>query len=645
MEIGGTEQLEAQITPSNASNQKVTWESSDPEVVSVDESGLVTALAEGSAQVTVTTEDGQLSDVCEFTVVKVLPRNVALNAEASAEGHNPNEEPGKAVDGSTSTKWCLDGKGNTLTLDLGAKYTIDRWVLVSAGIAESTDFNTRGCTLQMSENGEEWTDVDVVTDNTATTMERTVEPFTTRYVRLVVDEPVQPNAASWAVAARIHELELWGVPAPVPVESVTLDFEELELTEGDTAQLTAVIEPADAENQNITWTSDDETVAYVDAQGLVTAVSAGRAVITVTTEDGSFTAECLVKVKAEKPVSKNTLEYFLNEAKTHWDNGDADDCVQSVQDLFKEAIAEGEAVMADEYVTREEVQSAALKLMKAVQALNMKAADKMDLEMAVELAEMIDLDDYVSAGQQAFTDALAAAEDVLDDGDAMQPEADSAWNALVNAMSELRLKADKTVLETILNEAADLDLTLYTEETAAVYNMALASAMAVYADPEISVEDQQIVDDAVTALRSAADGLVLKPDDGDAGNTGSGDTQEPDDEDAGNTGSGDTQEPDDGDAGNAGSSDTQEPDDGDAGNAGSGDTQKPDDGNTGNAGNQGSSTQTAANGNAGNNHSSSGGASADKAAKTGDTAPLTGLLALIMVSGAAVAVTLRKRSR
>ena len=124
--------------------------------------------------------------------------------------------------------------------------------------------------------------------------------------------------------------------------------------------------------------------------------------------------------------------------------------------------------------------------------------------------------------------------------------------------------------------------------------MALASAMTVYADPEISVEDQQIVDDAVAALRSAADGLVLKPDDG----------------------SGDTQEPDDGDAGN-----------------------------TGNAGNQGSSTQTPANGNAGNNHSSSGGVSADKAAKTGDAAPLAGMLALILISGAAVTVTLRKRSR
>ena len=78
------------------------------------------------------------------------------------------------------------------------------------------------------------------------------------------------------------------------------------------------------------------------------------------------------------------------------------------------------------------------------------------------------------------------------------------------------------------------------------------------------------------------------------------------------------------------------------GNTGSGDTQKPDDGN---AGNQGSSTQTPANGNAGNNHSSSGGVSADKAAKTGDAAPLAGMLALILISGAAVTVTLRKRSR
>ena len=67
--------------------------------------------------------------------------------------------------------------------------------------------------------------------------------------------------------------------------------------------------------------------------------------------------------------------------------------MESVKKLFEEAVAEGEAVMADENATRDEVMDAAYKLMKAVQALGMKAADKTDLEMAVELAGMIDLED------------------------------------------------------------------------------------------------------------------------------------------------------------------------------------------------------------------------------------------------------------
>lgn len=603
MEIGGTEQLEAVITPSNASNQNVTWKSSDPEIVAVDDNGLVTAMTEGNAQVTVTTEDGELSDVCEITVVKVLPRNVALNAEASAAGHNPNEEPSKAVDGSTATKWCLDGKGNILTLDLGADYTIDRWVLVSAGIAESTDFNTRGCTLQMSEDGEEWTDVDVVTDNTATTMERAVEPFTARYVRLIVDEPVQPNAASWATAARIHELELWGIPAPVAVEGVSLDYEELELTEGEAAQLTATVVPEDSDNPNVTWTSSDETVAIVDDQGFVTTIAPGEAVITVTTVDGGFTAECFVKVQPEKPVSKNTLEYFLNSAKEHLANGDVDDCVQSIKDLFDEAIAEGEAVMADEYATREEVMNASVKLMKAVQAIDMKAADKTDLEMAVELAEMIDLTDYIDAGQQEFTDALAAANAVLADGDAMQAETDNAWNALVDAMANLRLKADKAALEDLLNEVAGLDLTQYTEESAAVFRTALASAQAVLEDDALTEDDQETVDNAVAALMSARDGLTAKADD--SGN---------------------------------GSQD---------GNA---DVNQGGNENNNSSGTDGNKSGTAAGSNDGNNTGGSksgtdSGTAAGKAAKTGDVVPVTTLILLAIISGTAIIAAARRRTR
>lgn len=230
-----------------------------------------------------------------------------------------------------------------------------------------------------------------------------------------------------------------------------------------------------------------------------------------------------------EPVSKKTLEYFLNSAKAHVENGDTEDCIQEVKDLFTEAIAEGEAVMADENATRDEVMNVSFKLMKAIHALNFKGADKTDLEMAVEIAEMIDLGKYVEAGQKEFTDALAEAKEVLADGSTGQEKVDAAWDALVTAMENLRLKADKSVLEDLLNEASGMDLDSYTEESAAAFRTALASAKAVFADSTLTVEDQQAVDEAVTALRQAKAGLVEKStgtdDPADTGNTGNNGNQ------------------------------------------------------------------------------------------------------------------------
>lgn len=88
----------------------------------------------------------------------------------------------------------------------------------------------------------------------------------------------------------------------IPVASVALDQEELSLVAGENETLTASILPLVASNQKVTWTSSDDTVATVDENGVVTAVSAGTAVITVTTEDGSLTASCTVTV-APKPSS------------------------------------------------------------------------------------------------------------------------------------------------------------------------------------------------------------------------------------------------------------------------------------------------------------------------------------------------------
>ncbi len=81
----------------------------------------------------------------------------------------------------------------------------------------------------------------------------------------------------------------------VHVTGVTLNKATLSLETGASATLSATVVPANADNQNVTWSSSTNKVT-VSNTGKVTAVSAGSAVITVTTADGSKKATCTVTV-------------------------------------------------------------------------------------------------------------------------------------------------------------------------------------------------------------------------------------------------------------------------------------------------------------------------------------------------------------
>ncbi|WP_049869107.1 S-layer homology domain-containing protein [Paenibacillus sp. D9] len=82
-----------------------------------------------------------------------------------------------------------------------------------------------------------------------------------------------------------------------PVTSITLEPSVLELTEGETATLHAIIAPADASNQGVSWTSSNNLVAEVN-DGVVQARKAGEATVTATTYDGGFKATAMIKVNA-----------------------------------------------------------------------------------------------------------------------------------------------------------------------------------------------------------------------------------------------------------------------------------------------------------------------------------------------------------
>ena len=82
---------------------------------------------------------------------------------------------------------------------------------------------------------------------------------------------------------------------PIEVTGVSLNKTSTSISVGDTETLTATVAPANALNKAVTWTSSNTSVATV-SNGVVTAVAAGSATITVTTTDGSFTATCAVTV-------------------------------------------------------------------------------------------------------------------------------------------------------------------------------------------------------------------------------------------------------------------------------------------------------------------------------------------------------------
>lgn len=86
------------------------------------------------------------------------------------------------------------------------------------------------------------------------------------------------------------------VREPIPVTGVTLNQTSLRLNPGDTAQLTATVAPANADDKTVTWNSDNTSVATVDENGLVTAVAGDGATAKITAMAGAEKAECTVSV-------------------------------------------------------------------------------------------------------------------------------------------------------------------------------------------------------------------------------------------------------------------------------------------------------------------------------------------------------------
>ncbi len=202
-------------------------------------------------------------------------------------------------------------------------------------------------------------------------------------------------------------------------------------------------------------------------------------------------------------ISTAVLEYALGLA----NKADTRGVIKSVVERFEALKSQAEDILTraakgDNTLTQEMVDQTWKDLISVMQYLSFKQGDKEDLVKVIELADSLDLSKYLEEGQDAFNETLSAAEAVNADGDAMQEEVDSAWKALLKAMSDLRLKPSKAALEALIASAETVSLADAKEADAAMFRTALADAKAVYVNEQATEEE---VKTAVDTLAAAMD--------------------------------------------------------------------------------------------------------------------------------------------
>lgn len=263
IEYGTDDKAEQEKIAEAASKLNLTWTSSDETVATVDETGLVTAVGAGEADVTVSVADANISSTTHIKVV-ILPTGVEVPETLSLE---LNGEATKALGAKMTPEDATDVKLAYLSSDESVATVDESGNVTAVGVGE--------CTITTT----------IVADTTATAEDAGVDSE-----MLVVPENAKAETK---------------VTVGKAIESITLDSNEGVLTVGNTHTIKATVFPEDATDKAVTWKSSDESIATVDAEGNVTAKDTGNVTIMAVNSDGdvSSTYELTVNKAAAKPAT------------------------------------------------------------------------------------------------------------------------------------------------------------------------------------------------------------------------------------------------------------------------------------------------------------------------------------------------------
>ena len=265
-EKGATKQLSANVYPSDAENTKLTWSSSNTNVATVNQNGLVTAVGNGECRIYATATDG--SGVSDYINLDVsFPTGLKFMEESDTL--EVGETGGIAVTSTPDGTAVPEIKftcSNTDILEIyGASYNSIRYRAKKAGTATITATAVDNSSLKAT-------------------------------FKVTVTAPDSVD---------------------IPLTKITLNKTTLSLTKGGTSTLTVAYTPSNTtDNKTVTWTTSNPSVATVSG-GKVTAVGAGTA--TITAKVGSKTATC--KVTVTEPTTKTVgVKYYSHIQDKGWEN-------------------------------------------------------------------------------------------------------------------------------------------------------------------------------------------------------------------------------------------------------------------------------------------------------------------------------------